>query len=299
MTTPPPLPADRDPGDNWAVAPDGTRYWGAFGAAGLLAHHAERGILLQHRAAWSHHGGTWGIPGGARHHGEAALDAALREAAEEAGVPAGSVHPEAVHVLDREIWTYTTVVARVTAAFEPVAADQESLELAWVAVDRVDELALHPGFAASWPVLREALAHRPALVVDAANVVGSVPDGWWRDRAGAATRLMDRLATLAAAGMPAPDWGLPLHAWYPRIVAVVEGRARGTAAPPGVEVVHAPGEGDDAIVAQAHALAAAGHRVTVASSDRGLQRRVADVARTRGAGWLLDALDAAERAQPG
>jgi len=31
------------------------------------------------------------------------------------------------------------------------------------------------------------------LVVDAANVIGSVPDGWWADRPGAARRLHDGL----------------------------------------------------------------------------------------------------------
>ncbi len=44
------------------------------------------------------------------------------------------------------------------------------------------------------------------LIVDGANVVGSRPDGWWRDRAGAAVRLYDELAGLAergAAGIPA------------------------------------------------------------------------------------------------
>ncbi|MDN4474405.1 NUDIX domain-containing protein [Demequina sp. SYSU T00192] len=295
MSRPPRLRADRDPGDNWAVAPDGTRYWGAFGAAGLLAHDVERGILLQHRAEWSHHGGTWGIPGGARHQGEGPLSAALREASEEAGAPSGRLRPRALHVLDREVWTYTTVVAEVTEPFEPVAGDEESLELAWVALDEVAGRELHPGFAASWPVLREALAHRPALVVDAANVVGAVPDGWWRDRAGAAARLVGRLEELAQAGMDAGEWDLPLQRWFPRIVAVVEGRARGTAPGTGVEVVDAPGSGDDAIVAQTHALAAAGHAVTVATSDRGLRARVEPVAATRGAGWLIDALDAARQ----
>ncbi|WP_062306416.1 NUDIX domain-containing protein [Demequina subtropica] len=287
---PPPLPADRDPGDNWAYAPDGTRYWGAFGAAGLLVHSPDRGVLLQHRAEWSHHGGTWGIPGGARHAGEEALDAALREAHEEAGVPASAVHPVGVHVLDLAVWTYTTVVAHARDPFDPVAGDTESLELAWIAVDEVDRRNLHPGFARSWPTLRSALAHRPAIVVDAANVVGSVPDGWWRDRRGAASRLVARLSVLAASGIP--DAGPGLDRWYPRIVAVVEGAARGVPAATGVEVRDAPAAGDDAIVAEAAALAAAGHAVTVVTSDRGLAGRVAGGAETRGAGWLLAHLDA-------
>ena len=79
----------RDPGDAWVVAPSGERYWGAFGAAGLLALDEHRGVLLQHRVSWSHYGDTWALPGGARHEGESAGDGALREAAEEAGVPDG------------------------------------------------------------------------------------------------------------------------------------------------------------------------------------------------------------------
>ena len=83
----------RNPGDAWVVAEDGGRYWGHFGAAGLLAHDPARGILLQHRVSWSDHGGTWGIPGGARHEGEGAIDAAIRESNEEAAVPLDAVLP--------------------------------------------------------------------------------------------------------------------------------------------------------------------------------------------------------------
>jgi 8-oxo-dGTP pyrophosphatase MutT (NUDIX family) len=90
---PPPLPPAhlRDPGDAWVYTASGTKYWGAFGAAGVLVWHRQHGVLLQHRAAWSHNGGTWGIPGGARRQGESAVEGALREAHEEAGVPADGV----------------------------------------------------------------------------------------------------------------------------------------------------------------------------------------------------------------
>src|SRR5690606_4660163 len=76
VTIVPPSPGEprrphgpRDPGDAWVVAPTGERYWGRFGAAGLLALDADLGVLLQHRVAWSHFGDTWGLPGGARHEG--------------------------------------------------------------------------------------------------------------------------------------------------------------------------------------------------------------------------------------
>jgi hypothetical protein len=106
----------------------------------------------------------------------------------------------------------------------------------------------------------------PLLVVDAANVVGSVPDGWWRDRAGATARLRDRLAPLAAAGLP----GLspPLD-----VVLVVEGRARAVPSIEGVRVVSAPGSGDDAIVALVGSEPGNRTRVVV-TADRELRDRV-------------------------
>ncbi|RCS62680.1 MULTISPECIES: NUDIX domain-containing protein [Microbacteriaceae] len=216
----------RDPGDAWVVAPTGERYWGRFGAAGLLAFDPARGVLLQHRVGWSHFGGTWALPGGALHQGETAIDGAVREAQEEAGVPDGAVRPRFTHVFDAGVWQYTTVVADVTAPFEPTISDPESLELAWVPVDAVDDRELHPSFAAAWPGLRDALGVRPVLLVDAANVVGSVPDGWWRDRAGAAARLRDGLDALARAGLPADEIDLPHERWFPGIEMVIEGAAR-------------------------------------------------------------------------
>lgn len=143
----------RDPGDAWVVAADGNRYWGTFGAAGLLAVDPERGILMQHRVAWSDHGGTWAVPGGAINKGESAIAGAIREAQEEAGVPDDSVNVRFTHIVDRGGWTYTTVIAAVTTAFEPTISDPESVALEWVALDKVADLKLHPGFAGSWPAL--------------------------------------------------------------------------------------------------------------------------------------------------
>lgn len=148
----------RDTGDAWVVAADGRRYWGRFGAAGLLAHDPARGILLQHRVSWSDHGGTWGIPGGARHEGESAVAAALRESGEEAGVPPGAVLPRYCYLIDRGGWTYATVIARVTTPFEPEITDAESHALAWIPLDKVAGYELHPGFAASWPRLLPLLS---------------------------------------------------------------------------------------------------------------------------------------------
>ncbi|MET7297383.1 NTP pyrophosphohydrolase [Embleya sp. NPDC005575] len=117
----------------------------------------------------------------------------------------------------------------------------------------------------------------PVVVVDAANVVGSVPDGWWKDRRGATERLRDVLVGMASAGLPGgasvPEWARhgPLH-----IVLVVEGAAGGVAEVPGVRVVRAPGSGDDRMVelVAAERASAPARRCLVVTADRGLRDRV-------------------------
>uniref|UniRef100_A0AAU2K1C4 NYN domain-containing protein n=1 Tax=Streptomyces sp. NBC_00049 TaxID=2903617 RepID=A0AAU2K1C4_9ACTN len=103
------------------------------------------------------------------------------------------------------------------------------------------------------------------LIVDAANVVGSVPDGWWRDRRGAAERLRDRLAARAAASDASDEE-------EEEIILVVEGAARGVESVPGVRVDSAPGSGDDRIVELA--AACAGRDCVVVTADRELRERV-------------------------
>lgn len=117
------------------------------------------------------------------------------------------------------------------------------------------------------------------LVIDAANVIGSRPTGWWRDRPGAARTFTERVrATVGSGRLGAP------------VTIVLEGRSRAGADEAdvdGVAVVHAPGEGDDAIAD----IAAANRDVVVVTADRGLAERVrATNAEVVGPSWLLDQL---------
>ncbi len=123
----------------------------------------------------------------------------------------------------------------------------------------------------------------PVLLVDVANVLGSRPDGWWRDRAGATTRLLAQLAGLVGRSVPGPD-GEPLA--VDEVVAVVEGQARAATEPAGITVVRAHGSGDDAI-----AELAGQRRFLVVTADRGLRARLPDGTPVAGPGWLRAQLD--------
>ena len=112
--------------------------------------------------------------------------------------------------------------------------------------------------------------------------MGSRPDGWWRDRPGAARRLHD---TLASAELP-----------HDEVVLVLEGAAR-KGVPAGregrIRTVHAAGSGDDAIVEDVvrHGAVGEGRELTVVTADRQLRERVEAVgATTNGPRWLLDQL---------
>lgn len=115
------------------------------------------------------------------------------------------------------------------------------------------------------------------LVVDGANVVGARPDGWWKDRAGAARRLHE---ALIVADLP-----------HDQVILVLEGAAK-AGVPAGsdghLRVVHAAKDGDAEIVRQAHAAADAGHQVQIVTADRLLSVRVARAGETLGPRWLLD-----------
>ena len=126
-------------GSGWIDCSCGSRHWGPFGAGGLLLFaRDEQGIwvLMQHRALWSHHGGTWGIPGGARDSHETIEEAALREAHEETGINASQVSIVDSIPVDHGEWHYATVIGRATSRLA-LRASEESIDLQWVALDDV------------------------------------------------------------------------------------------------------------------------------------------------------------------
>lgn len=164
-------------GDGWAAGPNGAAMWGKNGAAGILLLAGHDGedldswtMLMQHRAHWTNNGGTWALPGGARDSHESAADAALREAHEETGINATEVEilkavvtagpfpkdPQRPELPGE--WSYTTVIAGTIDGEElETTANNESLELRWVALSEVAEMPLMPAFHKAWPQLRALL----------------------------------------------------------------------------------------------------------------------------------------------
>lgn len=120
-------------------------------------------------------------------------------------------------------------------------------------------------------------------MVDAANVIGSRANGWWKDRAGAARRFLADVANLTT-GLPADT----------EITVVLEGAAKAAAdvpAAPRMNVVLAERSGDDKIV-DVVAESDSHEQITVVTADRELRSRVeAHGAETVGPGWLWSQLD--------
>jgi len=132
----------------WATCEHGHAHWGRRGAAGLLLADGGR-VLLQLRARWSHQGGTWSIPGGARERGETAVQAALREAHEEMAIEQRDVEVRAAYVASCGGWEYETVLA-VAAREVALEHRSESDAHVWASPEEVTELPLHPSFRAAW-----------------------------------------------------------------------------------------------------------------------------------------------------
>lgn len=118
--------------------------------------------MLQKRSQMAHEGGTWSCAGGALDQGEMPLDGAMREASEEVGAV-----PESARLLGEYLfkpavdWAYTTVVVQVDERFgNSINFETDAVE--WFALDEVEAIPLHAGFAAAWPHLRDIVESTPA-----------------------------------------------------------------------------------------------------------------------------------------
>lgn len=121
---------------------------------------------------------------------------------------------------------------------------------------------------------------KKVLVIDAANVIGATPNGWWNDRPGAARKLYEQLLVADVPG--------------DRVVLVLEGHAK-AGVPAGrdahLQTVHAPKDGDRAIVKEVETYRARDLDVIVVTADRALGARVAGHgAKVLSPTWLLDRL---------
>lgn len=219
-------------GNGWVTCELRHQHWGLFGAAGVLvyvAHPTDQAlslVLLQRRAQWSHQGGTWALPGGAMDSDETPAEAALREADEECMLDPKLVVPRGLYSDEHGGWAYHTVLAQAAEPLRVHADAYESDEAVWLPAGEVDHLDLHPGFAASWPVLREALV--PVTVF----VDGTTQSGPG-DPVHAGRRLHARLTDLARTGLAGLPDGVPgpaLARWYPDYVLVLEEAAAAAAA---------------------------------------------------------------------
>lgn len=268
-------------GDTWAL-PGGARDSHEDAATAALRETLEEAEVLPadvtvraERVTSRMPGTLWHRPGLDLRHAAAAMSRMRPDQAHtDADTEGRTIPPLVEESPDPVEWTYTTVVADAPRPLETVP-NNESLELRWVPEGEVAAMPLMPAFAHAWG---EGLRTEPVeLVVDVANVLGSRPDGWWKDRAGATTRLLAELGADLPRTLELPGSGSgPGFGWVARAHAVVEGKARGAEHDGPFEIHHAPGEGDDAIVELVDRLVDGPRRVVVVTADRGLRARLAD-----------------------
>jgi len=150
----------------WVTCPVcGRRHYGPYGAAGLVLSNQSGRLLMTYRSELVHYPSTWSFPGGALALGETVIDAALREVQEELGLPAEAIDVGGTMVgLDHGVWRYTYVFAELRPQWtEPrMEVNWEADTVAWVPLEGMAELALHPDLRVDLPALFAVLGE-PAL----------------------------------------------------------------------------------------------------------------------------------------
>ncbi|PWG66174.1 Maf family protein [Bifidobacterium callitrichidarum] len=155
----PPVENVHQPGDGWVDCACGRKHWGTNGASGILLARRDPStgkvmdVVMQHRAAWSAEGGTWGIPGGATADGESPIEGALRESYEEANITPEDIEVVGSYREDHGPWAYTTVFAfeKPGHTVEPKANDDESKEICWIPIADVPNRKLLTAMKTDWP----------------------------------------------------------------------------------------------------------------------------------------------------
>lgn len=145
----------------WVRCQCGRRHWGRWGAAGLLLFdRANASVLLQKRGPFTHHGGTWAVPGGALGRNEAIIAGALRETEEEIGLRADAVRTiRIIPGLDHGNWTYQYVLGEIVQPWELGShRSWETVAVHWHPLASVSALDLHPDFRADWTRLHAELS---------------------------------------------------------------------------------------------------------------------------------------------
>lgn len=168
----PPVENVHQPGDGWVDCACGRKHWGTNGASGILLARRDPAsgkvthVVMQHRAAWSAEGGTWGIPGGATADGESPIEGALRESYEEANITPEDIEVVGSYREDHGNWAYTTVFAfeKPGHQVEPKANDDESMEICWVPIDDVPNRKLLTAMKTDWPRFAARLEELAAAV---------------------------------------------------------------------------------------------------------------------------------------
>jgi 8-oxo-dGTP pyrophosphatase MutT (NUDIX family) len=136
----------------------GRLHYGQYGAAGLVLTNADGHLLLARRSDYVHRPGTWAFPGGAVEPGESAAECAVREAEEELGLRGDAIMVTGTAPgLDHGVWRYTYVLATVAPAAPQIRfhLNWETDDVAWVPLEQVSRLRLHPDLRTAWPNLRD------------------------------------------------------------------------------------------------------------------------------------------------
>ena len=133
----------------WVECAQGHTHYGHRGASALLLRTRDESnqtrVLVQQRGSGVDHAGMWAFPGGALEEGESSVDAAWREAFEEAAIERMACEVTTV-TDDHGDWQFTVVIGDVpTPATVQAHPTPEGGATQWVALNELDAFDWMPG----------------------------------------------------------------------------------------------------------------------------------------------------------